>query len=98
MNGRLATLTAVAVLGLTFAPAAWASDAETLSVTCYGCHGTDGASPGAIPAFNGKAADALKKMLIEYKTGAREATVMDRIMKGYSDAQIDTIVNFIAKK
>ena len=84
-------------LALMAAPAAEAGPINVMADSCSGCHGTDGQSLGAMPAFNTKTADELKKMLRDYRTGAREATVMDRIMKGYSDAQLDAIVDYYKK-
>jgi cytochrome c553 len=71
---------------------------KVMADACAGCHGTDGASAGAMPAFNNKAADVIEKALLEYKTGAKEATVMDRITKGYSDEQLKAISVFYGKK
>ncbi|WP_173978034.1 c-type cytochrome [Magnetospirillum sp. UT-4] len=78
-----------------------ASAADRVAVmadACAGCHGTDGHSVGAMPAFSTKSLDELKKFLREYKSGAREATVMDRIAKGYSDADLDAIAVYYASR
>lgn len=74
------------------------SSLTVMADACAGCHGTDGASAGAMPAFNNKAADVIEKALLEYKTGAKEATVMDRIVKGYSDEQLKAIATHYGKK
>ncbi len=71
--------------------------ANVMADSCSGCHGTDGQSLGAMPAFNTKTADELKKVLRDYRSGAREATIMDRITKGYSEAQLDAIVDYYKK-
>lgn len=83
-------------VALALAPVAAKADPNAAAVAvmadaCSGCHGTDGQSVGAMPSFIGKDTAALKKMLLEYKTGGRDATVMDRIVKGYSDAQLEAI-------
>lgn len=83
-------------LALLVAPAK-AAPPNVMADSCSGCHGTDGQSLGAMPAFNTKSADELKKMLREYRAGTREATVMDRILKGYSEAQLDAIVDYYKK-
>lgn len=74
-----------------------AAPVNVMADSCSGCHGTDGQSLGAMPAFNTKSADELKKMLRDYRSGAREATVMDRIMKGYTEAQLEAIVDYYKK-
>ncbi|MDO8608356.1 MAG: hypothetical protein Q7R40_17615 [Phaeospirillum sp.] len=90
-------------LGLAFlAVPAKAAPINVMADACSGCHGTDGQSLGAMPGFNTGAPDAksnaeLKKLLRDYRSGAREATVMDRIAKGYSEAQLDAIVDYYKK-
>ena len=78
-------------LGLLAAPAVlWAADADPamLGNACAPCHGTDGLSPGSIPALSGKSANFIVQRMAEYKAGDREGTVMNRIARGYTDAEI----------
>lgn len=74
-----------------------AAPVNVMADACSGCHGTDGQSLGAMPAFNTKSIDELKKTMRDYRSGAREATVMDRIAKGYSEAQLDAIIDYYKK-
>ena len=86
-------------LGLLAAPALlWAADANPamLADACAPCHGTDGKSPGAIPALSGKSADYIVQRMLEFKAGAREGTVMNRIAKGYTDAEIAAVAQHFA--
>ena len=86
-------------LGLLVAPALlWAADASPamLADACAPCHGTDGMSPGAIPALSGKSADYIVQRMLEFKAGAREGTVMNRIAKGYTDAEIAAVAQHFA--
>ncbi|MGE5548586.1 MAG: c-type cytochrome [Solirubrobacterales bacterium] len=87
-------------VGLALAPfTAKAADAiAVMADSCAGCHGTDGHSVGAMPAFSDKKLDELKTMLRDYKAGRREPTVMDRIAKGYTDEQLDAIATFFASR
>lgn len=62
---------------------------------CFSCHGPDGRSPGTIPSFNSMNAKQIDLALKEFKTGARFATVMTRHTKGYSDAELEAIANYI---
>lgn len=62
---------------------------------CYSCHGTDGRSPGSIPSLTGKNAEQALLMLKEYKSGQLAATVMTRHAKGYSDAELEALANYI---
>ena len=85
-------------LGLLVAPALlWAADASPamLADACAPCHGTDGRSPGAIPALSGKSADYIVQRMLEFKAGARQGTVMNRIAKGYDDDEIAAIAQHL---
>lgn len=100
MRGFPTTLSVCLAFGLALAPVA-ASAADPVAVmadACAGCHGTDGHSIGGMPAFSGKSADELKKFLRDYKSGAREATVMDRIAKAYTVEQLDAIAVYYASR
>jgi len=79
-------------------PAAELTRGAMLSNSCAGCHGTGGHSPGSIPTIAGKSADFIETALKEYRAGTREATVMDRHAKGYSDEEIKLIAEFFAGK
>ncbi|MBF0168598.1 MAG: c-type cytochrome [Alphaproteobacteria bacterium] len=99
MKKRLLTAGVCLAATLLMAPAAQSADAITVAAdACAGCHGTDGRSLGAMPAFHEKKPAELKQILREYKTGKREATIMDRIVKGYSDEQLDAMVDYYTAK
>ena len=87
------------MLGLLAAPALlWAADASPamLGNACAPCHGSDGKSPGAIPALSGKSADYIAQRMLEFKAGSRAGTVMNRIAKGYTDAEIAALAQHFA--
>jgi sulfide dehydrogenase cytochrome subunit len=69
-----------------------------LANSCAGCHGTDGHSPGAIPAINGKSADYIAQSLRDFQSGKRPSTVMGRHATGYSEQEIELIADFFANK
>ncbi len=71
--------------------------ADMLANSCAACHGTDGKSPGSIPAIHGKPATYLSKALMDFRDGKRPSTVMGRHAKGYSDEEINLIADFFAK-
>lgn len=62
---------------------------------CFSCHGPNGRSPGTIPSFSSMNANQIALALKEFKTGVRFATVMTRHTKGYSDAELEAIANYI---
>jgi sulfide dehydrogenase cytochrome subunit len=95
--GLLAALGAVTMLSLSAVAFADSMNPAALGNPCAGCHGTDGQSRGAMPTIAGKSADFIAKSLKEFRDGKKPSTVMQRIAKGYSDAQIDALANFYGK-
>ena len=88
---------AVSLLGLTSAAYA---DNHTLSrnmaSACASCHGTNGqAQTGNEPLAGGNKDEMLKKLL-DFKRGAKPATIMHQLSKGYSDEQLAAIVSWFA--
>lgn len=79
-------------------PAAPPSPAAVVNMinNCYSCHGTDGRSPGAIPSLTGKNAEQALLLLKEFKSGQLATTVMTRHAKGYSDAELEALANYMA--
>lgn len=99
MTKRFLTAGLCLAAALMAAPSARAMDAISVAAdSCAGCHGTDGRSLGTMPAFHEKKPAELKQILREYKSGKREATIMDRIVKGYSEAQLDAMVDYYTAK
>ena len=74
------------------------TEGAMLSITCNGCHGTDGKSTGAIPAIAGKSTEYLEKAMMDFRDDKRPSTVMKRHAKGYSDAQIKLIAEYFSGK
>ncbi|MCB1785728.1 MAG: c-type cytochrome [Chromatiaceae bacterium] len=65
--------------------------------TCAGCHGTEGQSVGpASPNLAGISESYFIDSMKGFKEGTRAATIMDRIAKGYSDAQIESMAGYFA--
>jgi sulfide dehydrogenase cytochrome subunit len=74
------------------------ADPQLLIVSCSGCHGTGGHSAGAIPSIYGRNAASIAETLREFRDDKRPATIMNRLAKGYSDTEIDTLAREIAAK
>ncbi len=71
---------------------------KSLAATCANCHGTNGhtVAGSPVPALAGIPQETLTAQLQAFKTGARPATVMHQLAKGYSDAQIAQIAAYFA--
>ena len=76
------------------------SEIRSLAATCAACHGTDGhAVPGsAMPRLAGMPKADFVRQMRAYRDGGREATVMQQIAKGYSDAQTEALGEFFAAR
>ena len=98
---KSALLIAAALLAC--ATASRAQDAQTLrtrslAATCGQCHGTDGHAidGAAVPGLAGLPASYLVEQMSAFKSGARPATVMHQIARGYGDAQIEQLARYFA--
>ena len=70
-----------------------------LANTCAGCHGTDGASAGEMmPIIGGMEKEFMQTVLMEFKSGERDSTIMGRIAKGYSDNELKASASYLAAK
>ena|SRR6218665_2383618 len=71
---------------------------KALAATCANCHGTNGRAVegSAVPGLAGMPAAYLVEQMKAFKSGARQATVMHQLAKGYSEAQIEQIAAYFA--
>ncbi|HEC84450.1 MAG: cytochrome c, class I [Candidatus Parabeggiatoa sp. nov. 1] len=73
--------------------------ASLLSNACAGCHGTAGASAGdSIPILAGLPSEYFRRTMQRFKSGERYSTIMGRIARGYSDAEIDAMATFFEEQ
>ena len=92
-------LTLVIGLVLTLTSSTAAANGQRLYATCAACHGTNGAGAGnALPVLAGQPKNALVASMRAFKTGARPATIMHHIAKGYTDEQIEQIAMYLSKQ
>ena len=87
---------AVSALALTNPAAAQNASPKLLTVSCSGCHGPAGRSPGAMPSLYGRTADSIATALRDFRDAKRPSTVMVRFAKGYTDAEIDAVAREIS--
>lgn len=96
------SLAPIAVLcllaGASTAHAADPNLARNLAATCANCHGTNGralAGSGIDSLAGIPKANTLQK-LADFKSGARTASIMHQIAKGYTDDQLELIAGYFA--
>jgi sulfide dehydrogenase cytochrome subunit len=65
-----------------------------LSASCFTCHSID--ATGNMPGLVGYPRDLLVSQMKAFTDGSRPATIMNRIGKGYSEADIELIADYIA--
>ena len=91
---------ALAFASLALASPASAQDTgpgRNLAAACFTCHGTDGNSVGGIPpALAGRDGAELFRIMKDFQSGKRPATIMHQQARGYSDAQLKSIVAYFA--
>ena len=88
-----------ALLAPGFSQAADAVRGGKLAYTCHGCHGIPGYRNAYpiyhVPKLGGQHTAYMVAALKEYKSGRLAATVMTRHAKGYTDAELEAIANYI---
>ena len=80
------------------ASAAEAYQVRAWAASCAGCHGTNGASIGGMPAIAGQDREKLLTALKEFKEGVRPATVMHQHAKGYTDEELALLASYFASQ
>jgi cytochrome c553 len=67
-----------------------------LAASCAMCHGTSGHSVGGNETLAGMPKGEMVRKFKEFQSGAKPATVMHQISKGYTDPQLDQIAAYFA--
>lgn len=69
---------------------------RSMAAACANCHGTNGAALPGMVALAGYGRADLVKNMADFKSGARPATIMHQLAKGYSDSQIEQLAGYFA--
>lgn len=98
MTGIRSSLWALALLGGPVAAQTHpeALQARSLAATCANCHGTAGIARSPMPSLAGRPEAELLKLLMDFRNGARPATVMHQIAKGYTEEQLKLVSKHFA--
>ena len=73
---------------------------QSLAATCANCHGTAGKGipNGSMPKLAGLKNDYFVEQMQAFKSGARPATIMHQLAKGYSEEQIRLLASYFASQ
>jgi cytochrome c553 len=66
--------------------------------SCSGCHAANAKVDTAVPRLAGRKAADIVAQMRAFRTGEKPATVMGRIAKGFSDAEIEAIAAWYAQQ
>lgn len=97
---RISVLTAVVSCSAAAQPAkAPPADFQTAlwASSCMACHGTDGKAEGPGMTIGGRPGEELAGILLAYKGGQRQGTIMQQHAKGYSDDEIKRIAQYFSQ-
>jgi cytochrome c553 len=97
MNGRSWVLVLALAAPLGAAHGAASDFGRNLAATCNSCHGLQGKGSGIEP-LAGYPPDKLFQAMQDFRSGAKRATVMQPLAKGYSDTQVAAIAGHFAEQ
>lgn len=63
---------------------------------CLGCHGPDGRGAGGAPGIAGRGREELVAAMAAFRANERPATIMNRIARGYTDAEVAAMADHFA--
>lgn len=98
MRAPVLGLIAVGVATIAMPAAAQQADVKILAGTCAGCHGPNGRGSGQIPRIAGHDRQYLITTLKAFKSGERQATVMNRLARGYEEAEIAGLADHFSRQ
>jgi len=65
---------------------------------CSGCHLASAGRRAGVPPLTGRNPADIVAAMQAFRSGQRAATVMDRIAKGFSDAEVEAIATWYADR
>jgi cytochrome c553 len=85
-----------ALLLVIFASAATAQPANLVAEGCVACHGPGGRGSGTVPPLAGREAADLAAAMAGFRANERPATIMNRIARGYTEAEITAAITYFS--
>jgi cytochrome c553 len=87
---------ALVLTSLVVAQAASAAEPPPGATACSGCHPSSKGVETTVPRLIGMKAQDIKSAMLAFRSGARPATVMDRISKGFTEPETSAIADWYA--
>jgi len=77
-----------------------AQDTRYIAAVCANCHGTDGRAVegSGMPSLAGLSQERFVELMAGFRSGARQATLMHQISKGFTDEQISALGEYFSKQ
>jgi cytochrome c553 len=66
--------------------------------SCSGCHAANASVDTAVPRLAGRKAADIVAQMQAFKSGQKQATVMDRIVRGLTEAEVEAIASWYAQQ
>jgi cytochrome c553 len=66
--------------------------------SCSGCHAAGAKVDTAVPRLSGRSAAEIVTQMQAFKSRQKPSTVMDRIAKGFTDAEVQAIADWYARQ
>jgi sulfide dehydrogenase cytochrome subunit len=96
MSTRLILGPALLAAALAIGPAR--AQAPLAAEGCIGCHGPNGSGAGGVPAIAGRDPGELRTMLIAFRANERPGTIMGRVARGYTEAELTEMSEHFARQ
>ncbi|MFO7954681.1 c-type cytochrome [Thioalkalivibrio sp.] len=69
---------------------------QLMAASCTACHNAAGAEEG-MPDLSRIPADVIEDQMKAFRDGDRDATIMDRHAKGYTDEEIEAMAGYFSR-
>ncbi|WP_019568106.1 c-type cytochrome [Thioalkalivibrio sp. ALMg13-2] len=69
---------------------------QLMAASCKACHNAAAAGDG-VPELNRIPAEIIESQMKAFRDGDRDATIMDRHAKGYTDEEIESMAGYFSR-